>query len=113
MLSDNAKERFQEAVGILADEKGGIKERLLIAYASQLSRINGSRDLPPALANQFAGIRYVLSDVKMPYGYGERAAQKLHKLSDDEASNLAKAVYSIFLSLLGVESATMTPQANA
>lgn len=113
MFSENARERFQEAVGILADEKGGIKERLLIAYASQLSDFDGSTDLPPSLANQFAGIRYALSDVKMPYGYSERAPMKLQEMSDDEASDLARTIYSMFLSLHDMEAATMAHHAQA
>ena len=43
MQFQNARKQFQNAVGILADEKGPIKERLLIAYAGQLSGVIGMR----------------------------------------------------------------------
>src|SRR5262249_45509957 len=39
MPYENAQQRFKAAIGVLVDEKGPIKDRLLIAFASQLSRI--------------------------------------------------------------------------
>ena len=76
MAIEDGRERFMRAVGILADEKDRIKDRLLIAYASQLSRVNAREDLPPALLDDFILIRNAVSDADMPYGEGERAARK-------------------------------------
>ena len=102
MTHNEVQELFKQAVGILADEKGGVKERLLIAYASQLSSIHPQDDLPPSLSDDFRAIRYALSDEGMPYGYGEHAAKKLHHMSEGEASELAQRIFSIFLRLMDV-----------
>ncbi len=99
MAVGDGRERFKKAVGILVDEEDRIKDRLLIAYASQLSLVKATEDLPAELVNDFYDIRNALSDAEMPYGTGERAAKKLHDMSDDEASLLAKGIYSIFLKL--------------
>ena len=98
-------ERFKRAVGILADEKDRIKERLLIAYASQLSLIHAKDDLPKDLINDFYALQNSLSDAEMPYGSGERAAAKLKAMSEDEASALASTIFSMFLKLRGSETA--------
>jgi len=103
MAFENARERFKKAIGVLVDEKGPIKERLLIAYASQLSQVDHLHDLPAALADQFDELRYMLSDAEMPYGYGEHTAKKLHEMTDDEATELARSIYSIFLKLYELE----------
>ena len=41
----------------------------------------------------------------MPYGYGQTAAKKLHEMGDDEATELARSVYSMFLKLYELEPA--------
>lgn len=99
MLFENAQQRLTKAVGILAEEKDRIKERLLIAYASQLCGIDRDRDLPPSMTKDFDGLRYALSDADMPYGYGEHAAKKIQELSEDEASQLARLIFDMFLRL--------------
>ena len=99
MSLDNARERFRKAIGILVDEKERIKERLLIAYASQLSGVDPSHDLPDPMVSEFKGLKNVLSDAEMPYGYGEHAAKKLHDMSEDDASELARTIFSMFLRL--------------
>lgn len=93
------KEHFTKAIGILVDEPGRINDRLLVAYSSQLSGVNPRRDLPDALVVEFDEIRYALSDADMPYGYGERAAKKLHDMSEEEASRLARRLFNLFLRL--------------
>lgn len=103
MKIETSRERFRKAVGILVDEKDRIKERLLTAYASQLSLIDQNHDLPKELVSEFEGVRYALSDAEMPYGYGEHAAKKLHDMTDEEASALARTIYSIFLKLHELE----------
>ena len=100
MSHDQVCEVFQKSVGILLDEKGRIKERLLTAYASQLSSINPKDDLPEPLLEEFMGIRYSLSDEGMPYGYGEHAAEKMKELSEDEASEIARRIFALFLKLV-------------
>jgi hypothetical protein len=101
MALRDGRERFKRAVGILADEKDRIKERLLIAYASQLSLINAKDDLPSDLIKDFYSLRNALSDAEMPYGSGERAAKKLKDMTEDDASSLARSIFSLFLKLHG------------
>jgi hypothetical protein len=99
MTHNDVRKSLKRAVQILVDENEKIKERLLIAYASQLSLIRPSEDLPSELTDEFRWLRYALSDAEMPYGYGERAAKKLHDMSDEEASELASSIFSMFLRL--------------
>lgn len=99
MTFEIAREKFKKAVGILVDEKERIKERLLIAYASQLSGIDEKHDLPKSLIDAFRGLKYALSDADVAYGYGEHAAKKIHDMTEEEASDLAREIYSIFLTL--------------
>ena len=77
MEFDQVCETFRRAVQILVDENEKIKERLLIAYASQLSLVCPNVDLPRELIDDFQRLRYALSDAEMPYGYGQRASKKL------------------------------------
>jgi len=102
MLFQNAHDRFQRAVGILVDEKDRIKERLLIAYASELSGVD-QRDLPPTIVKEFGSLRYAVSDAEMPYGYGEHAAKKIHDMNEDEAAELARSIFEMFLKLVHLE----------
>lgn len=97
MALSDGRERFTRAVGILADEKERIKERLLTAYASQLSRINARGDLPPELLEEFCQLRNAISDAEMPYGYGERAAKKIPSMNEEQASALARSIFEMFL----------------
>lgn len=101
MALSDAQERFTGAVGILADEKGRIKERLLMAYASQLSLVNAKQDLPFELLNAFYELRNAISDAEMPYGYGERAATKIDAMSEEQASAIAATIFQMFLKLCG------------
>lgn len=101
MALADGRERFKNAVGILVDEKDRIKERLLVAYASQLSLVNAKEDLPPEVIDDFYDVRNVLSDAEMPYGSGERTAKKLHDMDEEEASRVAKTIFSIFLKVVG------------
>ena len=103
MTRQEVQEAFVRAVGILVDEEGGIKQRLLVAYASQLSVIRPQDDLPEQLSDDFREIRYALSDEGMPYGYGEHAAKKLQDMTEKEASEVAREIFSIFLRLTGIE----------
>jgi hypothetical protein len=100
------RDHFMKAVGILVDEKGRIKDRLLIAYASQLSVIDPKRDIPESLLADFELLRYSLSDADMPYGYGERAAKKIAEMNEEDASSLARIVFSMFLRVCNLETAT-------
>ncbi len=102
MALSDGRERFTRAAAILADEKGRIKDRLLIAYASQLSLLNAKQDLPPELIEPFYAVQIALSDAEMPFGYGEHAAKKLTAMNEDEASALARGIFSIFLKLGGL-----------
>jgi hypothetical protein len=107
MTHNHIRETLRRAVQILVDENEKIKERLLIAYASQLSLIRPSDDLPSELADDFRRLRYALSDAEMPYGYGERAVKKLHDMSDEEASELARTIFSMYLRLCELEFAAI------
>jgi hypothetical protein len=106
MALKDGRERFQRAAGILADEKGRIQERLLIAYASQLSRIHPHEDLPQSVLEGFDEIKYGISDADVPYGYGQRAAVKIDALSEGEASRYAQKIFSMFLNLVELEAAS-------
>ena len=101
------RETFRRAVEILVDENEKLKGRLLIAYASQLSQIRPGIDLPAELVDEFQWLRYALSDAEMPYGFGQRAAKKLHDMSDEEASEAARTIFSIFLRICDLETAVM------
>lgn len=99
MAFSDGRERFTRALGILADERGEIKERLLMAYAAQLSRLNPSADLPPELLPGFYQFRNAISDADVPYGYGDRAAKRIREMSDEQASELARSIFEMFLRL--------------
>jgi hypothetical protein len=103
MQTANCRERFEQAVRTLAEEKGRIKERLLIAYASQLSLIDPPADVPEEFLTDFYLLKKALSDAEMPYGEGERAADKVETMSEDEASATAGEIVSFFLRLCGSE----------
>jgi hypothetical protein len=103
MPQENAQKRFKNAVGILVDEKDRIQNRLLVAYASQLSGVDPKHDLPDSMAPLFAGLQYALSDAEIPYGFGEHAAKKIHDMSEDEASKLARGIFTMFLQLHGLQ----------
>lgn len=110
MTIEASCEKFRKAISILAEEKGRIKDRLLVAYASQLSGIDHKHDLPARLIPEFDEVKNALSDAEMPYGYGEYAAEKLPGMSEDEASDLARRIFAIFLELREWESQrTPTP----
>jgi len=97
MTLEQVCETFHRAVQILVDENAMIKERLLVAYASQLSLIRSQDELPADVANALLGVRYALSDAESPFGYGERAVKKLHDMSDEEAAELARSILAMFL----------------
>ena len=107
MAHDAFCQRLQRAVGILVSEKDRVKERLLVAYASQLSNVDPARDVPEALLGEFDEIRYALSDAGMPYGYGEHAARKLNNMTEDEASQLARRIFALSLRALERVSASV------
>jgi hypothetical protein len=104
MPLDKGRERMERAVKILAEEKDRVKDRLLVAYASQLCLIDAADDLPDELRNDFYDLRNQLSDAEMPYGEGEHAAEKLRGMSEDQASALAGRIFSMFLKINGLES---------
>lgn len=108
MVLNPIRERFRRAVEILVDENEMLKERLLIAYASQLSEIRPKLDLSDEVTDEFCWLRYTLSDADMPFGYGERAAKKLHDMSDAEAAEVARTIFSIFQRVCGLEPAVIS-----
>lgn len=99
MSLDEVREIFKRAVGILVDEDRGIKDRLLIAYASQLALIRAAADLPESLRDDFQGLRYALSDADLPYGYGERAVTKLRDMTSDQAADAARLIFAMYVRL--------------
>jgi hypothetical protein len=103
MALDDGRERLKCAVRILVEEKDRVKQRLLVAYASQLSLVDPRHDLPRELVNAFCGLRNAVSDAEMPYGLGERAAEKLRVMSEDEASTLAGKILSMCLAFGDIE----------
>jgi hypothetical protein len=113
MAEQTTADRFRKAVGILVDEQGRIKERLLTAFASQLSAVDPERDIPRSMMSEFDAFRNVLSDAKMPYGYGEHAATKLKQMSDEDASALARQIFAMFLRLNALEQASNAANPHA
>jgi hypothetical protein len=105
MALEEGRERFTNAIGILVDEKERIKDRLLVAYASQLSRIVPNDYLPAGMIDDFDKLKYALSDAEIPYGYGEYASKKIHDMSENEASEIARAAYAMFLELRDLKTA--------
>ncbi|HUY92044.1 MAG TPA: hypothetical protein VMV10_25105 [Pirellulales bacterium] len=101
MALSEGRARFTRAVRILADEKAEVKERLLTAYAAQLSRVNPRDDLPADLLPDYYEFRNAISDADVPYGSGERAAKKIRDMTDDQASALAGSIFDMFLGLCG------------
>jgi len=100
MATKNSRERFREATRLLVAEKSRIKERLLVAYASQLSCIDPNRELPDTMVTDFDLLKYALSDAeKIPYGFGEFAAKKIHDMSEEDAAEMARKIFSMFLQL--------------
>jgi hypothetical protein len=104
MSLEDGRKRFKRAAGILAEEKDRIKDRLLIAYASQLSLIDANEDLPHDLIDDFCTLRNALSDAEMAYGSGERAAEKIRAMDEEEASSWASKIFATCLELCGQES---------
>lgn len=98
MTHENAKNRFTKAVKCLVDERGPIKERLEIAYVSQLSQIDPSTDLPADMVTEFDTMRIRLGEDQVQGDRGNAASQ-LNKISESEASKIAGRVFSMFLRL--------------
>lgn len=103
MSIEDGRERLKRAVGILVDENDRIKERLLVAYASQLSLIHRSEDLPEHLMGDFAELKNAVSDADMPYGLGEHASEKIKAMTEEEASRYAQKIFSMFLRMFELE----------
>lgn len=103
MADEKVRKTFQQAIRILACEKGRIKDRLLVAYASQLSDIRPQEDLPELIVDEFKLLRYSLSDEGMPYGYAEHAAKKLDEMDEDEAVEVAEKMFTIYVRLMGID----------
>lgn len=99
MAIEEGLERFEKAVRILVDEKGRIKDRLLVAYASQLSRVDPNCDLPDELVAEFDAMKNELSDAEVPYGYGEYAGEKIGAMTEEEASAHAGKIFDMYLTL--------------
>lgn len=98
MITDNARDRFREAVGILVDEQGRIKDRLMVAYVSQLSRVDPDQELPEHLAIEFDTLRYALTN-DVVIGDRGNVAKELKSMSDEEASQMARQIFEMFLEL--------------
>ena len=94
--TENARARLRNAVQILAEEKGGIKERLEVAYISQLSLIDHLRELPEDLASTLGSISFTLSTDECRGDTGT-VAKELKLLSEDDASNIAHQIFEMFL----------------
>ncbi len=103
MSREQGRQRFQRAVTVLATEKDRIKERLLVAYASQLAGIHPETDLPEPMVAKFDRLRYRLSEADIPYGYGEHAAQKIKHMSEDDAATVAGEIVNMYLELPGAD----------
>lgn len=90
--------QFTQAVQCLVDESGPIKERLLIAYVSQLSQLDPQTDIPEAIASDFRTVRMRLSQDEVVGDKGN-AASLIEEMTQREASEIADSIFSIFLRL--------------
>ena len=70
--------------------------------------IDPKNDLPEEMVADFIELKLGLSDAEMPYGYGDRASDKIANMSEEEASQYAKRIFDLFLKLSGLE--TKEPQ---
>lgn len=101
MSLETGKQRFTNAVRCLVDEPGPIKERLLIAFVSQLSAITSNEDLPPAMVQPFDKISIRLNQDQVVDDRGNPASQ-LKKMSDKEACEIAGELFVMFQQLHGI-----------
>jgi hypothetical protein len=101
MAWEKANQRFENAVRCLVDEPGRIKERLLVAYVSQLSGLDPDEDLPGELVSPFGAIRAQLREDQVPGDRGNPALQ-LDKMTERDASRMAGDILSMFLELDGI-----------
>jgi hypothetical protein len=96
MTTENARVRLRDAVGILVDEKGRIKQRLMVAYVSQLSRIDPDHELPDHIVPIFDALRFTLTTDVVAGDCGTVSAE-LESISEEEASKIARQVFDMFL----------------
>lgn len=105
MTSESTRERFKQAVRILADEPGTIKQRLMIAYVSQLSQIDAAHELPEQMIDEFDRLKVVLSEDEVVGDRG-KPSQELERMSDEDASKLARRVFEMFLEIYNLAAPT-------
>ncbi|MCA9028192.1 MAG: hypothetical protein KDA86_23480 [Planctomycetaceae bacterium] len=98
MKATEIHERFAKAVGILVEEPGGIKDRLMIAFISQLSEIPVPVDLPEPFAAEFDSISFEI-DSDGRRGDEGTVSKELKNISTDEASRIARRIYGLFLAM--------------
>lgn len=102
MQREEIDERLQRAVAILVDEHGRIKDRLKVAYISQLAEIPVPADLPDELAGRFDTISFQIS-TDGRRGDGATVSKELEQMSDGEASQKAREIFNIFLASRGLK----------
>jgi hypothetical protein len=101
MPTENARERLKRAVGILVDEPGPIRKRLLTAYASCLATLD-SRELPHRVAAELERIKIELSESEVPGDTGT-ASEEVRAMDDEQASRTARKIYEMFLESFEME----------
>ena len=111
MSLETGKQRFINAVRCLVDERGPIKERLLIAYVSQLSAIQPEEDLPSEMLSPFTMIKTRLDRFRRQGDRGNAASQ-LEEMSEDEACAIAGDIFTMLLQLHGVPIRAKSPPAT-
>ncbi len=111
MTTENARQRFKNAVQILAEEKGGIKERLEVAFISQLSQIDHLKELPEDLASTLGSIGFTLSTDECRGDTGT-VAKELALLSEDDASKIAHQIFEMFLQINDLKTPKDSAKAN-
>jgi hypothetical protein len=101
MPTENARERLKRAVGILVDEPGPIRERLLTAYASCLAMLDAS-ELPRSVAAEMDRLKIELGESEVPGDTGT-ASGEIHAMDDEQASRTARKIYELFLEAFEME----------
>lgn len=98
MSLEDGKHRITKAVRCLVDEPGAIKDRLLIAFVSQLSGLDPPNDLPDELVVPFEVIQIRLNQDQVVGDRGNPVSQ-LEKISEQEACETAGKLFDMFLKL--------------
>jgi hypothetical protein len=102
MTHEHAKQQFTQAIRVLVDDASAIKERLIVAFTTQLERLNPQADLPESLVSRFADLKTRLICYDRQGDKGNVTSQ-VRAMSDSEAGEVADEIFDMFLELHGIQ----------